>query len=591
MRVLTISRNGLELARTHMHRPLATIGRSPTCDVVLRASGVAPVHFLLEWVGAGEFNPSEGAWSIFDISSSADQSGEGALLTDEAEFGSFKFKWVVDTLENQPDIGGSIRAELNPETHEAASMRTPPLVEVVQVRTDSGAIEEVLHLDSRFVRKVRRPLDAIPEFKLGRATKSDVIQILLEEMPGALIYLKGLPGASRKTCPIDRADLVEVRWKDYNFYLRLVDRVPKPKVTVKEKRDPLLFKISAAAAAISAFLLLIAVLVISHKTEEPPAPPPRVATVEIKEVIPPKPEVQPPPPQPEETKPESAAKVEKAAPKKTKQAAIPVEKPKAKNEMASSRFKPKPSADKSKAAGLNAPVKKADVNQIGLLGDLQASTPKGPGVKADMVLNEGVISKAVTNNDDNAKVSLMVSPSGTLGTGKSGGSKSGSSNLAQATTTLKGGGDLDSNSISPISGGHGSGFSSSGKIGGGSGTGNGIGGGSDSTGMGDDLTGPQVSGGLDRETVRRIIKQYRGEIRTCYEKSLLSNPSLAGRIVYNWKISPQGPVVTAKVMRSTAGSPALEKCVNDVIMIMKFPAAANGKSTTVIYPFVFQARS
>lgn len=590
MRVLTISRNGLELARTHLHRPLATIGRSPTCDVVLRASGVAPIHFLLEWVGAGEFNPSEGAWSIFDISSSADQSGEGALLKDEAVFGSFKFKWVVDTLENKPDIGGNIRKELQSDSQEGPQLNSAPLVELVQIRSDSGAIEEVLHLESTRIRRTRRPLDSIPELKLGRATKSDAIQILLEEMPGAMIYMKGLPGAAKKSCPIDPADLIEVRWKDYNFYLRMVDRVPRPKVTTPEKRDPLLFKISAAAAGITALLLMITAAIIQHRPEEPPAPLPRVATVEIKEVIAPKPKEEPVAP-PEETKPTAAAPVEKAAPKKNKAAAIPVEHSKAKNETPASRVKPKPSADKSKAVGLNAPVKKADVNQIGILGDLQASVPKGPGVKADMILNEGVISKGVTSQDEKANVSLMVSPSGTLGSGKSGGSKAGHSDLATASTTLKGGGDLDSNSISPISGGKGTNFSSSGKIGGGMGAGNGIGGGTDSAGIGDDLTGPQVSGGLDRETVRRIIKQYRGEIRTCYEKSLLSNPSLAGRIVYNWRISPQGPVVTAKVTRSTAGSPTLEKCVNDVIMIMKFPAAANGKSTTVIYPFVFQARS
>jgi hypothetical protein len=105
-----------------------------------------------------------------------------------------------------------------------------------------------------------------------------------------------------------------------------------------------------------------------------------------------------------------------------------------------------------------------------------------------------------------------------------------------------------------------------------------------------DVGGMKVSGGLDRETVRRVIASYRNQIRTCYEKALLSRAKLQGRILYTWNITAAGPVSTAEITKSTVGSPTLESCVLEVIKGMNFPVAGNGNPTTVIYPFEFQSR-
>jgi outer membrane biosynthesis protein TonB len=591
MKVLSISRNGLELARTHLNRPVSTIGRSPICDVVLRASEVAPIHFLFEWVGSGPFDPTQGSWSVFDISRSVDRSGEGAVLSSEVEFGSFKFKWIEDTLENAPEIGGKIRAELQQFPQPFQLSGASNLIELVQVRSDTGAVEEVLHLDPARMRRKKRPLEGIPEFMFGPVENSKAIQILLEEMPGAKIFSKGLPQESKNSYKLEPSDLIEVRWKDFRFFLRLVDRVPLPAVEAKEPRDPLLLWLSLGGALFVCLGVLSGVLLLNNETVVPPPPPPRVATVEIKLVPPPPPPQEEPKaaePMPVKTN-EPAAQLEKA-PVKAKAAAIPVAKVKAKNVLAAPKFKEAPQPKKLQAAGLNAPDKKANVNQIGILGELRASAANGPGVRADMIMNAGVISKTVSGSEANAKVTLQAPPSGTLGNGTSGSPHGARSDLATASTTLVGGGDFNPDSNSPITGGHGNEFSSTGKIGGGSSSGDpstGLGGGTG--GLGNDTTGPVVSGGLDRETVRRIINQNRGEIRTCYEKALLSNPAVNGRIVYTWHISSQGPVVSADITRSTAGSPTLEKCVKEVIKLMHFPVAPNGMPTTVIYPFVFQA--
>jgi TonB family protein len=175
---------------------------------------------------------------------------------------------------------------------------------------------------------------------------------------------------------------------------------------------------------------------------------------------------------------------------------------------------------------------------------------------------------------------------GELGAGKSG-SLNGKSNLAAASTTLGGASSLEPTSNGVIAGEGGKpGYSVGSAIGG---TGEGATGGADFGTL--NLGAPEVSGGLDRETVRRIIMQYRGQIRTCYERALLIAPQLAGRVTLNWTISPSGPVIKAQIKSSTSNSPSLDGCVKDVIKSMAFPAAQNGRPTTVIYPFIFQARS
>jgi hypothetical protein len=121
-----------------------------------------------------------------------------------------------------------------------------------------------------------------------------------------------------------------------------------------------------------------------------------------------------------------------------------------------------------------------------------------------------------------------------------------------------------------------------------SGTGEGLG---KKAGMGELAAGDLSvdGGGLDRETVRRVISSSRGQIRTCYEKALVTQPKIEGRIVYFWNISPEGSVGGAEVRRDEPGSAVLAECVRNVIRAMNFPRAENGKPTRVQYPFVFQA--
>ena len=97
-----------------------------------------------------------------------------------------------------------------------------------------------------------------------------------------------------------------------------------------------------------------------------------------------------------------------------------------------------------------------------------------------------------------------------------------------------------------------------------------------------------ASEGLTRNQVMDVVKRYLGKIQSCYERSLLSNPGLAGRIEYEWEISPSGQVVDARVRKAeVGGGDSLNNCVLAVFRSMTFPQAKNGQSTTPNIGFPF----
>jgi pSer/pThr/pTyr-binding forkhead associated (FHA) protein len=94
--------------------------------------------------------------------------------------------------------------------------------------------------------------------------------------------------------------------------------------------------------------------------------------------------------------------------------------------------------------------------------------------------------------------------------------------------------------------------------------------------------------GLTRAQVMEKLKQYMAEVQHCYEKNLLTNPDLAGRIDFEWDISPHGKVTDVRVKRSTVnGGDTLVGCVKNVFFSIPFPSAKNGMITTPTIGFPF----
>jgi pSer/pThr/pTyr-binding forkhead associated (FHA) protein len=94
--------------------------------------------------------------------------------------------------------------------------------------------------------------------------------------------------------------------------------------------------------------------------------------------------------------------------------------------------------------------------------------------------------------------------------------------------------------------------------------------------------------GLTRSQVMDVVKRYMSQIQQCYERSMIENPKLAGRVEYEWEITPRGSVKWAKVKKSDiSGGDSLNKCVTRLFKQMSFPVAKNGQNTipNIGFPF------
>jgi hypothetical protein len=77
-------------------------------------------------------------------------------------------------------------------------------------------------------------------------------------------------------------------------------------------------------------------------------------------------------------------------------------------------------------------------------------------------------------------------------------------------------------------------------------------------------------------------------VRACYERALLKEPGLAGKIVLEWGISTSGGVTSEKTKSSTMKSPAVEACIMASLKTWKFPPAKGG-NVIISYPFMFNS--
>ncbi len=97
----------------------------------------------------------------------------------------------------------------------------------------------------------------------------------------------------------------------------------------------------------------------------------------------------------------------------------------------------------------------------------------------------------------------------------------------------------------------------------------------------------QLSGGLDREIVRRIVRQHRRELKACYESELQKNRNLSGSLTVKFTIAPSGQVIAAVADGGSLQSPPVASCVTRRIRRWVFPAQ-NGMGVVVVrYPFNF----
>lgn len=94
-----------------------------------------------------------------------------------------------------------------------------------------------------------------------------------------------------------------------------------------------------------------------------------------------------------------------------------------------------------------------------------------------------------------------------------------------------------------------------------------------------------VAGKLPPEVIQRIVRQNFGRFRLCYEKGLLKDPKLQGRVEVQFVIGRDGKVTSVQGGGSMPDA-AVVSCVTAAFHALLFPQPEGG-IVTVKYPIVF----
>lgn len=97
---------------------------------------------------------------------------------------------------------------------------------------------------------------------------------------------------------------------------------------------------------------------------------------------------------------------------------------------------------------------------------------------------------------------------------------------------------------------------------------------------------PNVTGGLSREVVRRVVQRHLTELRFCYEQGLARSPNLAGNASLVFDITSSGTAANARLTGSTVGDSQVEQCVSHAAARWAYPAPEGG-TVSVSMPIAF----
>ena len=101
------------------------------------------------------------------------------------------------------------------------------------------------------------------------------------------------------------------------------------------------------------------------------------------------------------------------------------------------------------------------------------------------------------------------------------------------------------------------------------------------------ITGP---GKISDADIEKTLSKYLEKFQRCYEKALLSDPSISGEVQMRWTIGTSGHVSEAQVVRSEMNKKPLHDCLTKELGKIVFPAPKGGPAT-VKKPFRFKSAS
>jgi hypothetical protein len=98
-----------------------------------------------------------------------------------------------------------------------------------------------------------------------------------------------------------------------------------------------------------------------------------------------------------------------------------------------------------------------------------------------------------------------------------------------------------------------------------------------------------VMGALDKSLIDKVIKQNQAKFLYCYQREVVKDPGLQGKVTLQFTISANGTVAKSTTNKTTLKNPTAESCMNQQMKMLKFPEPKGGGIVIVKYPFVFSA--
>ncbi|HSW59567.1 MAG TPA: AgmX/PglI C-terminal domain-containing protein [bacterium] len=96
----------------------------------------------------------------------------------------------------------------------------------------------------------------------------------------------------------------------------------------------------------------------------------------------------------------------------------------------------------------------------------------------------------------------------------------------------------------------------------------------------------EVDGQIDSASMNKILRGSGAAIKRCYDKALLVNPTLKGKVALSIMINTQGRVEAADVVEDTIGDKSVSSCIQGVISRLRFPKP-DGGPVSFVFPVTF----
>lgn len=102
-------------------------------------------------------------------------------------------------------------------------------------------------------------------------------------------------------------------------------------------------------------------------------------------------------------------------------------------------------------------------------------------------------------------------------------------------------------------------------------------------------TATSTGDGIPPVIIESIVNKELDRVRGCYEKAIVRDPTLAGRVAVQFTIDAKGAVPQASASDTNIADAAMISCVVSVVRSLSFPAPDKGGMMIVTYPFHFDS--